>query len=182
MTMLLIFGALFFVYVGTESALGAWLASYAKRSIGVQGGGWITVPAYFYAALLFGRLAAPWSLKRISDVTQARLGAVLAAASVALLLYSQTLTGIVASALLIGFGLATLYPIAIGLASSALGAAAPRVIGIFFALSTLGGACIPWLVGYVSTRIGGLRIALLVPLAGCVTLAALFWSPRLKKY
>jgi fucose permease len=55
-------------------------------------------------------------------------------------------------------------------------------MGILFALSTLGGATIPWLVGYVSTSFGGLRTALIVPLAGCVIITALYWNPALGKY
>ena len=180
-TVVLLFGTLFFVYVGTESALGDWLASYAKRAAGEQGGGWVTVPAYFYGALLVGRLVGSRSLKRIPDLAQARLGAVLAAGGVAALLYSGTLTGIAVAATLVGLGMSTLYPIAIGLASAGLGTTAVRVMGTLFALSTLGGACIPWLVGYVSTRFGSLRVALLVPLAGCAAIAVLFCNPLPEK-
>lgn len=174
-----VLGALFFVYVGTENALGTWLASFAKRITNASGAGWITVPSYFYGALLIGRATAPLSLRRISDRTQVRLGAVLAGAGVAALLYSRTLLSIAACALLVGFGLSTLYPIAIGLVSSIFGAEASRIAGSLFALSTLGGATFPWLVGFVSTQFGSLRTALLVPLAGCLIMTWLFWNPQL---
>jgi MFS transporter, FHS family, glucose/mannose:H+ symporter len=170
-------GALFFVYVGTESAFGAWLASYAKRIVNPQSHAWMTVPSYFYGALLLGRLAAPLTLRRLSDVTQARWGALLAVVGAAALLSTHSLPGAVVSSLLIGLGLSSLYPVAIGFLSSAFGAAAPRVASVLFALSTLGAAVIPWLVGYVSTEMGSLRIALLIPSAGCCTIAVLFWNP-----
>lgn len=176
-TMLLVYGTVFFVYVGTESALGAWLASYAKRSSTAPGEGWITVPAYFYGALLAGRLAGAVSLRRISETTQARLGALLATTGVLALLASGGVTAIAISSAVVGLGLSTLYPIAIGIASAGLGSAAPRVMGGLFALSTLGGACLPWLVGYVSTQVGSLRVALVVPLLGCLMMAALYWVP-----
>ena len=178
----LVFGALFFLYVGTETALGAWIASFAKRVTSGTGTGWITIPAYFYGALLAGRLAASWTLKWISDVTQSRIGIVLAVGSVAGLLFTRTLVGVAISATLVGLGLSTLYPIAIGFASAALGSAASRLMGTLFACSTLGAASIPWLVGYTSTRFGSLRIALLVPLAGCLAIAVLFWNPLVGKY
>jgi len=153
------FGAMFFFYVGSETALGAWLATFAKRATTMQGEAWVTAPAYFYGALLAGRLAASWTLWYVPDLTQARVSASLAVVSVVALLYTRTLSGVAITAALIGFGLSTLYPTAIGLASAALGPAASRVMGILFALSTLGGAKIPWLVGYVSTSFGGLRTA-----------------------
>jgi fucose permease len=180
-SLMVLFAALFFLYVGTESALGSWLATYAKRSGHRDGSAWITVPAYFYGALLLGRLAASWALKRISDLTQARLASLLAAGGVAALLYSRSTPGIAATAAIIGLGLSTLYPIAIALASVGLGAAAERIMGTLFAFSTLGGACIPWIVGYVSTHSGSLRTALLVPLAGIAVIVALYWSPVLNR-
>jgi MFS transporter, FHS family, glucose/mannose:H+ symporter len=173
----LLLGALFFVYVGTESAFGAWLASYAKRIVTSQSHAWMTVPSYFYGALLLGRLAAPLTLRRLSAVTQARWGATLATVGAAALLNSHSLPGAIVSSLLIGLGLSSLYPIAIGVLSSRFGSAAPRIASVLFALSTLGAACLPWLVGYVSTESRSLRTALLVPFLGCCITAALFWNP-----
>lgn len=180
-TSALIFATMFFLYVGTESALGAWLATYAKRAGSARGSEWITVPAYFYGALLLGRLSASWVLRQLSDLSLARIASVLAAGSIVALLWSQTISGIATSSALIGLGLSTLYPIAIGLASVRFGAAAERVMGTLFAFSTLGGACVPWIVGYVSSQLGSLRTALLVPLAGCAAVAILYWNPTLKE-
>jgi fucose permease len=179
---MLLFGTMFFLYVGTESAIGAWLATYTKRVIVAPRNQWITAPAYFYGALLLGRLAAPWTLRRISDVLEARLATLLATAAIAVLLNSRTFFGIVLSAAVVGFGFSTLYPIAIGLATASLGEAAARVMGTLFAFSTLGGACLPWLVGYLSTRSGNLTTALLVPLAGCAAIALLYWNPLVQSY
>jgi fucose permease len=176
-----VLGALFFVYVGTESAFGAWVATYAKRFIASHGHAWVTVPSYFYGALLIGRLAAPLTLRRLSEVTQARWGAMLAVAGATTLLISHSLSGAILSSLLIGLGFSSLYPIAIGMMSSSFGAAAPRVASVLFALSTLGGAVVPWLVGYTSTEFGSLRTALLIPFLGCCIIAALFWNPLLAK-
>ena len=49
-------------------------------------------------------------------------------------------------ALLAGFGLSTLYPIAIGFFSEHFGAVAPRTVGGMFAFSALGGASVLWMV------------------------------------
>jgi fucose permease len=175
----MVLGALFFIYVGTENALGAWLASYAKRVSVIPGRGWITVPSYFYGALLLGRVLAPLTLRQISDVKQACTGAALAMVGSGALLFARSVSGVAVCALFAGLGLSSLYPIAIGFLSEAFGAATPRIAGVMFACSTLGGASVPWLVGYVSTRVASLRTALVVAVAGCVTMLLLFRSPNL---
>jgi fucose permease len=174
----LVLGNLFFVYVGTENALGTWLASYAERTSGTAGTAWVTIPAYFYAALLVGRAIAPITLRRISDIAQARMGAILACVGIVALLYSRTLVYIAGCTFVVGLGLSTLYPIVIGFLASTFGPAASRVAGVMFALSTVGGATIPWLVGYTSTQFRSLRLALLVPLSGCIVMMGLFWRAR----
>jgi len=50
-----------------------------------------------------------------------------------------------------------------------------------FALSTLGGATVPWLVGFVSTEFQSLRTALIVPLAGCLVMLLIFSRPEWKR-
>jgi FHS family glucose/mannose:H+ symporter-like MFS transporter len=174
-------GTLFFVYIGTEVSFGLWLASYAKRVNDATGTWWATAPSYFYGALLVGRLAAPLALREISDTTLACMGATLACVGGAALIAVHSLLSIAFCAALIGFGLSTLYPIAIGFLSASFGAVASRIGGTLFAIATLGGAVIPWLVGFVSTYSGSLRIALLVPLLGCLAIVWFYWIPDLQK-
>jgi fucose permease len=174
-------GTLFFVYIGTESAFGLWLATYAKRASDVGGTWWATAPSYFYGALLVGRLAAPLILRKISDVKLARLGAGVACVGGAALITVHSLLGIAICAALTGLGLSTLYPIAIGFLSASFGDVASRIGGTLFAVATLGGAIVPWLVGLVSTRSGSLRTALLVPLLGCLSIVWFYWIPDLQK-
>ena len=42
-----------------------------------------------------------------------------------------------------------------------------------FALGGLGGATLPWLVGFLSTHFGSLKAGLVVPLLGCLTMIAM---------
>jgi fucose permease len=174
-------GTLFFVYIGTESAFGLWLATYAKRASDAEGMWWATAPSYFYGALLLGRLAAPLALREMSDRKLARLGAALACAGGAALIAVHSLPGIAMGAALAGLGLSTLYPIAIGFLSASFGTVASRIGGTLFSVATLGGAVVPWLVGFVSTYSGSLRIALLVPLLGCLSILWFYWIPDLQK-
>lgn len=174
-------GTLFFAYIGTESAFGLWLATYAKRVGDAGGTWWATAPSYFYGALLVGRLAAPLVLRKISDTKLARLGAVVACVGGMALITVHSLVGIAICAAMTGFGLSTLYPIAIGFLSASFGSVASRIGGTLFAIATLGGAIVPWLVGLVSTHSGSLRTALLVPLLTCLSILWFYWVPDLQR-
>jgi fucose permease len=72
-----------------------------------------------------------------------------------------------------GLGCACIYPIYISWFSRWYGAGARRLGGVVFSLASLGASALPWLVGFISTRIGSLRIGLLVPLAGCFVMLGL---------
>ncbi|MGA7212668.1 MAG: hypothetical protein WBX20_00500, partial [Terrimicrobiaceae bacterium] len=48
-----------------------------------------------------------------------------------------------------------------------------QLTGLLFVLAGLGGALIPWLVGVISARFGDLRIGLLIPSLGVVSMIVL---------
>jgi fucose permease len=48
-------------------------------------------------------------------------------------------------------------------------------------MASLGASAMPWLVGFVSTRTGSLRIGLLVPLVGCFFMLGLLAVLRRRK-
>jgi fucose permease len=178
----IILGTLFFVYVGTENALGTWLASYTRRTTDSPIAVWMTVPSYFYGALLLGRALAPLSLRHLKDGEQACAGVLLGLLSSASLILSRSISAIAICALLAGLGLSTVYPITIGLLSATFGREATNIGGFMFALSTLGGASVPWLVGFASTEFRSLRAGLLIPVAGCLLMLALFSRPRWRHF
>ena len=166
----LILGTIFFLYVGTEAALGGWIASYARRILTSEGNTWAMMPSVFWGALLAGRISAPFVLRRVPELALARSGLGLAALGV-IALHSATNTAQLAISMAIaGLGLASVFPIAIAALSHEFGEAAARVAGLMFALAGLGGATIPWLVGFASTWYGSLKFGLIVPLCGCLGL------------
>ena len=180
-------GALFFIYVGTENALGAWLASFAKRASDSPALAWMTVTSYFYGALVVGRILASFALRQVTDAKQALGGALLTLFSSAALVLTRSVFAIALCAFVAGLGFSTLYPITISLLSSRFGERAKSMGGFMFALSTLGGASVPWLVGFVSTRFHSLRSGLVIPFAGSLLMLAIFtqsWSgePRNSSY
>ena len=171
----IVLGILFFVYVGTENAVGGWLASYAKRLVDPSGTIWVTTPSYFYGGLLAGRALAPVFLRRVSEIRLVRLSVMTALLGLITLLASRSLIAVLVSATIIGFGLAAIYPITISLLSNAFGARATRVGSVMFMLASFGAACMPWMVGVTSTEMSNLKFGLAIPLIGCVVMLGLYF-------
>lgn len=173
---LILLATIFFLYVGTENAFGGWTASYAKSLPEIPSAWSVMTPSFFYSTLLLGRWAAPLVLRYMNDVALARWGLLLACGGMTGLILSHRLPGLASSTALAGLGLAAVYPITISLLSREFGAAATRVGSVMFTMANLGGASLPWLVGFFSTRFVDLRVGLAVPLAAAVAMYALYWS------
>lgn len=163
---------LFFIYVGTESSVGGWVASYARRinahSI------WAITPSFFWGALLLGRFSAPLALRRLQASRMAVAGVALAGCGVAILLAAKSIPVVMIGAAITGLGLASIYPISVSLLTYWFGDRATRISGLIFACGNLGGAVLPWTVGQLSTRFGSLRIGFLVPFLGVLAMLAFY--------
>jgi len=169
-----VLAALFFLYVGTENAFGGWIASFAK-SLGTSSATLaVMTPSFFYAALMIGRWAAPLVLKRKDEITTVRTGLAVACVGIAGLALSRSLLLVVSSVSIAGLGLATVYPITISLLSREFGPAAARVGSVMFTMANLGGAIVPWMVGYSSHRFDSLAVGLTIPLATAALMYLLY--------
>jgi fucose permease len=174
---MLVLSALFFLYVGTENAFGGWIASYAKSLGSIPTERAVMTPSFFYIALLAGRWLAPLILRRVDEVKLARTGILIACVGMAGLIFSHTMPAVVGSVSVAGLGLSAVYPITISLLSREFGPAASRVGSVMFTMANLGGASLPWLVGYSSSRLGSLTVGLSVPLiAGVLMYVVYLWN------
>lgn len=160
--------ALFFIYVGTETSVGGWVASYARRLDTGSHAFWMTTPAFFWGALLAGRMLAGVLLRHMRAVNLARAGIALASVGVSLILAAHTITLVVVGATMAGLGFASIYPINVSLLPHWFGETATSVSSAIFPSGNLGGAVLPWLMGVLSTRFGSLRVGFFVPLAGSI--------------
>jgi len=166
LSLFLILSALFLLYVGTENSFGFWVASFAKSLGSLTPSMALMTPSFFYAALTFGRLLAPFLLRTVSDAKLAQAGLLLACAGMAGMIFSRGLTGVITSACAAGLGLSYVYPITISLLSREFGSASSRIGSIMFVLSNVGGGLFPWIVGITSNGFGTLKAGLFVPLLG----------------
>lgn len=166
-------GAMMFLYVGTENALGGWVTSYALRNSGATNSGWAFAQSAFWAALLAGRGLSPAILRYLSGPRLALAGLIMTLAGVASILGATHFAGLLTGVVLAGAGLASVFPSIIALFSQYFGNAATRGAGLFFALGGLGGAVLPWFVGFFSAQRGNLAAGLFIPLAGSAVMVLL---------
>jgi FHS family glucose/mannose:H+ symporter-like MFS transporter len=168
-------GGLFFLYVGTESAVGGWVAAYANRVESISAVMAALTPAFFWCGLAAGRALAPVTLRALATRKEREkillgFGVSLAALASGGLLFAPTYRAALLCATLAGLGLACVYPILVGWLVRIYGAQARRFGSVVFATGSLGGATLPWLVGAISTHSGALRAGLVVPIAACVAM------------
>ena len=172
-----ILAALFFLYVGTENAFGGWIASYAKSLGTLSPALAVMTPSFFYASLMLGRWIANFvlKLKKIDEIKTARAGLLLAFLGMVGLVLSRTLPLLASSVSIAGLGLAAVYPITISRLSREFGKAASRVGSVMFTMASLGGAFLPWLVGYSSHKFNDLGVGLAIPVAATGLMSILFY-------
>jgi len=166
-------GALFFLYVGSENSVAGWVASLTKRGTPDSGDLWALTSMFFWGGLLAGRALVPLVPLRRRERTLLGSGLMLAAAGICLLLAARTFESVAICVTAAGLGLAGIYPILVAWLVKAFGERSRRIGAIMFALAGMGGATMPWLVGLMSTRMGSLRVGLIVPLAGCAAMFTL---------
>lgn len=166
-------GGLFFLYVGAENSIGGWAAALARRLGTRPGNPWELAPMFFWAGLLTGRALAPLVLRRISETAMLTAGLIFAGVWNAALLWVATFRGAAICLLAIGLGFACIYPLLVASMVGHYGKQPGRAGSIIFSLASVGGATMPWLVGFTSTHAHSLRAGLMVPLGGCLVMIAL---------
>ena len=162
-----------FLYVGTENAVGGWIASYAKTFAAMSTGAAAMAPSAFYGMLLLGRALAPRILRSHSESKVYRLGLLTAIAGAILILTTGRVPLLLAGAGVVGLGLAALFPIIVAALSRDLRENTERLGGFFFAIGNFGGATLPFLVGAVSTQAHSLRAGMAVNLVSMALLLAI---------
>jgi MFS transporter, FHS family, glucose/mannose:H+ symporter len=166
--------ALFFLYVGTETCVGGWAATFARRTVTNAGELWTLTPMLFWAGLLLGRALAPRLLQEMSEQVVLIGGLVLGTIGMGALLVSETFRSTAVSITIIGFGLAAIYPILVSWMVARYGSQARRTGSVMFAAGCLGGATMPWLVGFTATQTNNLNAGLSLPLFGCLTMIGVY--------
>lgn len=168
------FGALsIFLYVGAEVAIGSLIVSYLMQpqvlGLAEQAAGKL-IPLYWGGALV-GRFLGSAILRVFSP---GKVLACVAVGAIALILLSANSTGAASGYALLAIGLmnSIMFPTIFSLACEALGERAADGSGVI-CVAIVGGAVIPPLTGRLADVTGSLALALALP-AACYVLIAAF--------
>jgi fucose permease len=101
------------------------------------------------------------------------------AAGTAVLLAARSSIGLGVGAVLVGAGLAPLFPLLASMVVTCTERARPRAAGAIFSVGGMGAGAVPWLTGQIAGASGSMRTAFLVPAVGVMVMAVLLWRYRL---
>ncbi len=175
---ILLFSAISFLYVGTESTIGGWMSTYASRAIAWDFARSNLAAACFWAALLAGRGMVPLILQFMSELRLFLFSIASVSIGILILVEAHSSVGLLTGACWTGLALAPVFPLTIALFLER--APENRNSGWVFAIAGFGGAVLPWLTGVVSTETHSLRSGLLLSFAAAVVmllLALRVWFP-----
>lgn len=175
----LYFAGLLVLYGGLETCLSGWLTTFALR----YGDKTLAVSEYttllLWMSLTLGRVGSSAMMMRVGEKTIQRWGLVLAAIFTAGLATAHSAIAIAWFAILLGLSLSPFFPATFALLMAERPAA--RQAGIVLAVSGLGAAALPWLMGVVSTKTGSLQVALALPFAAAVALLTMsLFAPKVQ--
>jgi MFS family permease len=169
-----LFALLLLLEAGNENALSGWMSTY------VGSVGW---PPLTATVILLGYWVVAIVGRALSASAQARLGKarlVLASAllsvggCIVLLVAAAWLPVLAVGALVTALALSSIYPTTLAIVGDRYQRFAGTVFGFLFSVGAIGNIVFPWAVGHIS-QVAGVRLGMLVPLAGAVGVSVCAW-------
>ena len=159
----LLFSLFLFLYVGGETSISGWIATYAHRFDRLSSERSSLYVSVFWVAIVLGRALTPVLVRRASEFVALMGGSLAAMLGISMLHFPHAPSVTLAATALAGLGCAPLFPL--GVARMLLRVGGSRHVGWIFAICGSGGAVLPWMTGFYSAHLGSLREAFAVPLA-----------------
>ncbi|MGH9755511.1 MAG: MFS transporter, partial [Blastocatellia bacterium] len=148
--LLYLFALLLFFQSGNELALGGWLSTYLAERFGVDAGQAAFALAGYWAAIMAGRAICGALSHRIKAESLVRASALLALAAVAGLQFAPSRAAAVGAVILIGLGLAAIFPTTLAQAGETFAQFSGTAFSVIFVVALSGGMTAPWLVGKIA--------------------------------
>lgn len=169
--LLIRFGVLLFLYGGLETCMTGWLTTYTIRFSDVRLLGGQSAIVLLWSALTVGRAVSSAALRVMRETTLQWIGLGLSVLWIAALVTTHHGPLLSLYSVLLGLSLAPFFPTTFALLMKRHPTA--REAGLILAVSGLGAALFPWMMGFISTQSGSLRVAMVVPMALALALLVL---------
>jgi len=142
------FGGLLLLYVGIETGIGGWTATYMDRTTSIGAASAALVTSGFWLALTGGRVAGALIGARVAAGMLLRLCLAGALAGAVLLAISPgNAVPTVVAVLLIGFCFGPVFPTALSIVTATFRRAPGTAASVVVAMGSLGGMLLPWVQG-----------------------------------
>ncbi len=158
----LLFSVLLFLYVGGETSISGWIATYAHRFGNLSPAHSSLFVSAFWLCIVVGRGVVPLLVRFIPEFKMLISGVVAALLGISILLFPQSAGISLVAVALAGLGCAPIFPLTVARLLARIGDS--RHAGWIFAICGSGAAVLPWMTGLLSVHTGSLRKAFVVPL------------------
>ncbi|MEQ1949232.1 MAG: MFS transporter [Bryobacteraceae bacterium] len=177
-----LFSLVLFFQFGNEWAIAGWLPLFLSQRLGLSPSSSIGLLAFYWLALLVGRVLAQWVLPRVRH-SRVLVGCVLLSMfACTLLVLTDNEFGAVLGVLLLGASFAPIYPLVVERIGNRFPDYHPGVYNGIFSFAIGGGLLAPCSLGYFAWLID-VRVVMFLPLIGSgivfVLLVCLWLESRL---
>ena len=145
----------FFCYNALESTCGAWAATYCVHARGITAETAASWASLFYVGITLGRAVSGFVSMRVSDRNMIRLGQVVVAAGLVLVLLPAGNAALLPGLVLVGLGCAPIYPAVIHATPARFGEdVALELTGMQMAFAYVGPLALSPLFGVLAQYVG----------------------------
>jgi len=175
--LVLAFGLLLFFQSGNEFTVAGYLSTFLVRETGATVSSASYALSVYWASIMLARVCLGRLLLKVDGHTAILVCAGAAAAGAWWTSSASSLWNGIPAIVLLGMGLAGVFPTALGLAGSEFKQRSGTVFGILFTMALAGGMTIPWLAGRLSEA-KTTRAAFQIAAIGFAAIFALEWLRR----
>jgi MFS transporter, FHS family, glucose/mannose:H+ symporter len=171
------FALLLFFQSGNEWSLASWLPLYLIRRLGMSPEGALWTLAFYWLALLLGRIISVYLLTRVRHSRLLLASAASALFGCVLLMFTVNRLGATVGVLLCGAGFAVIYPLVVEGVGRRFPYYHPGVFNSIFSIAIAGGMLAPWVIGILADSYGA-WVVMGLPVLGTlmvVILLLLIW-------
>lgn len=144
----------FFCYCALEQTTGLWASSYLTLHKGISIDKAARFAAIFYIGITIGRAVSGFVTMKLNDTAMIRLGEVIAALGILILMFSFKESISLAGLVIIGFGCAPIYPCIIHSTPALFGSEKSQaIIGVQMASAYIGTLLMPPIFGFIAEHI-----------------------------